>query len=224
MNMCAIPRPRKPSEIASLAQVSTLVADRGDPSSLPDDILVSRTRAGDVGAFEQLLGRHERELFRLAHRFVRDEQEARDVLQDVFVTTWTKLSGFEDRSQIGSWLYRVTVNASLMHLRARSRRARFVDLDGSIALDALSTQRAIQRSAWVCPDQQLESQELRSVIQHAVDALPALLRSVFNLREIRGCSTRQTGCFLGISESAVKARLHRARKALRSEIEKYLVQ
>jgi RNA polymerase sigma-70 factor (ECF subfamily) len=143
----------------------------------------------------------------------------------VFVTTWRKLPGFEDRAQIGSWLYRVTVNASLMHLRGRSRRPQFMDFGlGASALDAADTQRVVERGARLRPDEQLEAHELRRVIQRAVDKLPATLRSVFQVREIQGWSTRQAARSLGITEAAVKARLHRARLALRDEIEGYLVQ
>jgi RNA polymerase sigma-70 factor (ECF subfamily) len=122
------------------------------------------------------------------------------------VTTWRKLPGFQDRAQIGSWLYRVTVNASLMHLRVRKRLPECVDLapvdrsskqdfDRDVDLDVADRHR---------PDSQLESQELRRVIQGAIERLPPSLRSVFELREIRGWSTRQTAKLLGLSEATVK--------------------
>lgn len=197
-----------------------------DLKPLSDDALVSRTRAGDLGAFEELLGRHEENLLRLAFRFVRNEHDAQEVLQDVFVTTWRKLPGFQDRAQIGSWLYRVTVNASLMHLRVRKRRPECVDLapadrsakpdlERDFDLDATDRHR---------PDAQLESQELRRVIQSAIEKLPQSLRSVFEVREIQGWSTRQTAKLLGLSEATVKTRLHRARRMLRDRVEVYLLQ
>jgi len=193
---------------------------------LSDDALVSRTRAGDLGAFEELLGRHEENLLRLAFRFVRNEHDAQEVLQDVFVTTWRKLPGFQDRAQIGSWLYRVTVNASLMHLRVRKRRPECVDLapiDRSAKpdLDRELDPDATERHR---PDAQLESQELRRVIQNAIERLPQSLRSVFEIREIQGWSTRHTAKLLGLSEATVKTRLHRARRMLRDKVETYLLQ
>jgi RNA polymerase sigma-70 factor, ECF subfamily len=210
---------------APLAGIPTISANPADVSLLADAVLVSRTRAGDIEAFEQLVGRHERSLFRLAYRYVRDDQDAREILQDVFVTTWRKISGFEDRSQIGSWLYRVTVNASLMRLRARNRRPPEVDLGGNQnLLDAVPAQRAFHHSVRPRPDEQLESQELQRVIQRAINTLPPTLRSVFDLREAQGWSTEQTARMLGISAGAVKARFHRARRFLRAKIERYLVQ
>ena len=198
--------------------------DQAKPVS--DDALVSRTRAGDLDAFAELLSRHEQNLLRLAFRFVRNEHDAQEVLQDVFVTTWRKLPGFQDRAQIGSWLYRVTVNASLMHLRVRKRRPECVnmtpgerqtklDLGQNLDLDASDRHR---------PDTQLESQELRRVIQDAIDRLPTALRAVFDVREIQGWSTRQAAKMLGVSEATVKTRLHRARRLLRARVEGYLVQ
>lgn len=212
--------------IASLPPTPMSPIHDRDLKPLSDDALVSRTRAGDLGAFEELLGRHEENLLRLAFRFVRNEHDAQEVLQDVFVTTWRKLPGFQDRAQIGSWLYRVTVNASLMHLRVRKRRPECVDLapvdrsskqdfERDIDLDIADRHR---------PDAQLESQELRRVIQGAIDRLPLSLRSVFEIRELQGWSTRQTAKLLGLSEATVKTRLHRARRVLREKVEGYLLQ
>jgi RNA polymerase sigma-70 factor (ECF subfamily) len=110
-----------------------------------------------------------------------------------------------------------------MRLRARKRRPQAADLDGN-AIDAASAQPTALRGKHLRPDEQLESQELRRTIQRAVDALPASLRSAFDLREIQGLSTRQTARSLGISEGAVKSRFHRARRVLRTRIEHYLVQ
>jgi RNA polymerase sigma-70 factor, ECF subfamily len=192
------------------------------PALLAETALVSRTRSGDVEAFAHLLGQHEPTLFRLARRFVRDEHDAQEVMQDVLMTTWTKLSGFEDRARIGSWLYRVTVNASLMHLRARRRRPRTVSFNvGSHAFDVTGDPIPLLCDARLRPDEQLESQELGRAIAHALAALPESLRSVFDLRELQGLSTSQTGRSLGISAAAVKTRLHRARRILRQRVAQY---
>jgi RNA polymerase sigma-70 factor, ECF subfamily len=215
-----------PALSATLPAPDAPVLRARDLKPLSDDTLVSRTRAGDLGAFEELLGRHEENLLRLAFRFVRNEHDAQEVLQDVFVTTWRKLPGFQDRAQIGSWLYRVTVNASLMHLRVRKRRPECVDLapvdrsskqdfDRNVDVEVADRHR---------PDAQLESQELRRVIQGAIERLPPSLRSVFEIREIQGGSTRQTAKLLSLSEATVKTRLHRARRMLREKVEGYLLQ
>jgi RNA polymerase sigma-70 factor (ECF subfamily) len=210
-------------EFVPSVEVST-TAGSGKTALPTDELLVVRTQAGDVEAFEHLVERHEQTLSSIARRFVRDEHDVQEIIQDVFITTWRRLSGFEGRAQLSSWLYRVTVNASLMHLRARARRPRVLALpEGASARDVMSPQTAIPCDARFRPDVQLEARELRGVIQHAIDGLPAGLRSVFDLRELQGWSTRQTGRLLGLSEAAVKTRLLRARLHLRRQIEQYQV-
>jgi RNA polymerase sigma-70 factor, ECF subfamily len=203
--------------LASLAEVPTLLEAVNDAPT--DKDLVSRTRAGDHGAFAELVGRHERSLLQLAQRYVRNDHDAQEVLQEVFMTTWAKLSSFENRAQLSTWLYRVTVNAALMHLRVRRRRVQLMEVGlrpSSIA--AASSERIVQRDAQERPDEQLESRELGQALEQALDRLPSSLRSVFELREVQGRSTRQTATLLAISEGAVKSRLHRARHELQNEI------
>ena len=90
---------------------------RPRPPPSRDEELVARARAKDFGAFEQLLDRYEDKIFRLAYRFVRNETEAKEILQDTFLSIWRKLDTFKGDSQFGSWLYRVAANTALMRLR-----------------------------------------------------------------------------------------------------------
>ena len=197
----------------------------GEHEWLTDEDLVVRAQKSDLVALKQLLDRHEARLFRLAMRFVRDENDAREILQDVFVTAWRKLPGFEGRAQIGSWLYRVTANASLMFLRARSRRPTFTFsniLPEEIAAEAANSNHESCPSGPSGPDEHLAFWELRREIENAVEKLPAMLRQVFLAREIEGHSTSQAARSLGVSEQAIKTRLHRARAVLRENIGDYL--
>jgi RNA polymerase sigma-70 factor (ECF subfamily) len=192
---------------------------------LTDEDLVVRAQKGDLMALKELLDRHESRLFRLAMRFVHDENDAREILQDVLVTAWRRLPGFEGRSQIGSWLYRVTANASLMFLRARSRRLTFTFsniLPDEIAGEAANSNHESRFSAPPRPDEHLAFGELRREIQNAVEKLPDMLRQVFLAREIEGHSTSQAAQSLGVSEQAIKTRLHRARAVLRENLGDYL--
>src|SRR5688572_1759835 len=86
-----------------------------------DDELVARARANDVAAFEELIGRHEEKVYRLAMRFTRNETDAAEVLQETFLSAWRNLDKFEGKAQFASWLYRVAVNAALMLLRSQKR-------------------------------------------------------------------------------------------------------
>jgi RNA polymerase sigma-70 factor (ECF subfamily) len=207
-----------PSATAAFAPAG--LSTRRDLASLSDVTLVERTKDRDPLAFQELLGRHEATLLRLAQRLVRNDNDAKEVLQEVFITTWKKLGGFEDRAQIGSWLYRVTVNASLMHLRLRKRRLSAVSFEGEQPRSDVWT---APDGSSERPDQQLESRELREVLQGAIGRLPPILRSVLVIRDVQGCSTREAGQMLGLTDVAVKTRLFRARRALRENLKDYLI-
>jgi len=187
-----------------------------------DEELVARARNKDFGAFEQLLDRYEDKIFRLAYRFVRNETEAKEVLQDTFLSIWRKLDTFKGDSQFGSWLYRVAANTALMRLRAQRRHpevsteelpAGYLDTFGALPPTGENWAKR--------PDDELQSGELRQHIQTATDALPEIYRTVFLLRDVEGLSTEETAEILDISVPTVKTRLHRARIALRDTITSY---
>jgi RNA polymerase sigma-70 factor (ECF subfamily) len=193
-------------------------------AGLTDEVLVARVRGKDVAAFEELLGRYEDKLYRLAMRFVRSESDAQEILQDAFLSAWRNLSGFEGRAQFGSWMYRVTVNAALMFLRSRNRHPEVMLDDVEPAVLHEAAEQSVHGSSedWSQrPDEQLQSEELRRHIQTAVDALPDGLRTVFLVRDVEGLSTEETAELLNLSLPAVKTRLHRARLALREAIGHY---
>src|SRR5262245_23618900 len=195
----------------------------GSPHAAPTDAeLVARAQVKDFAAFEELLDRYEDKVFRLAYRFVRNETEAQEILQDTFLSIWRKLHTFKGDAQFSSWLYRVAANAALMRLRAQRRHPEISTeelptgyLDNNGQLPAAGENWARR------PDDQLQSEELREHIQRAVDALPELYRTVFLIRDVEGLSTEETAEVLNISVPTVKTRLHRARIALRDAIGDY---
>jgi RNA polymerase sigma-70 factor (ECF subfamily) len=193
---------------------------------LSDEALVVRARANDVAAFEELVGRHEEKIYRLAMRFTRNETDAAEILQETFLSAWRNLDKFEGKAQFGSWLYRVAVNAALMLLRSQKRHPQIAVEDltpealGEAAKDAgpgLGAGTDWSRR----PDDQFQSEELRHQIQLAVDQLPESQRSVFLMRDVDGLSTEDTAEMLGVSIPTVKTRLHRARLTLRAAITRY---
>src|ERR1039457_1068493 len=105
-----------------------------------DEALVERARAKDEAAFEELVNRYENKLYRLAMRFVRNETDAQEILQDAFLSAWRNLPSFEGRAQFGSWMYRVTVNAALMLLGSRNRHPEVTvgDVEPTVLNDALA--------------------------------------------------------------------------------------
>jgi RNA polymerase sigma-70 factor (ECF subfamily) len=211
----------------------SLSPSQPDLSSLSDEELVARARQKDFGAFEILLGRYEDKVFRLAFRFVRNESEAKEILQDTFLAIWRKLDTFKGDSLFSSWVYRVAANTALMRLRSQRRHPQISTED--LPAGFLDNYRPVDGDPsghlpspgenWAKrPDDQLQSDELRRHIQAAVDALPDLYRTVFLVRDVEGLSTEETAEVLGISVPTVKTRLHRARIALREAIAKYFNQ
>jgi RNA polymerase sigma-70 factor (ECF subfamily) len=178
-------------------------------SDRSDDELVALARKKDYAAFEELLNRYEDKVFRLAFRFVRNESEAKEILQDTFLSIWRKLDTFKGDSQFSSWLYRIAANAALMRLRAQRRHPEisteelpsgFLDQYQYGALPA-------QGENWARrPDEQLQSDELRRHLQEATDALPEIYRTIFLIRDVEGLSTEETAELLGISVPTVKTR------------------
>jgi RNA polymerase sigma-70 factor (ECF subfamily) len=191
-------------------------------ASVSDEELVARARAKDFAAFEQLLDRYEDKIFRLAYRFVRNETEAKEILQDTFLSIWRKLDTFKGDSQFGSWLYRVAANTALMRLRSQRRHPEISTEELPVGyLDNYGQLPSVGENWSKRPDDELQSEELRRHIQTAVDALPEIYRTVFLLRDVEGLSTEETGEILAISVPTVKTRLHRARIALRDAITQY---
>jgi RNA polymerase sigma-70 factor, ECF subfamily len=187
-----------------------------------DQELVAKAQAKDYAAFEQLLDRYEDKIFRLAYRFVRNETEAKEILQDTFLTIWRKLDTFKGDAQFSSWLYRVAANAALMRLRSQRRHPEVSTEDLPIGYLDNYGQLPPAIENWAKrPDEELASDELRRHIQSAVDALPEIYRTVFLIRDVEGLSTEETAEVLQISVPTVKTRLHRARIALRDTITAY---
>ena len=195
------------------------------PAVVTDEDLVARARTKDFAAFEELVDRYEDKIFRLAFRFVRNETEAKEIVQDTFLLVWRKLDTFKGDSQFGSWLYRVATNTALMRLRAQRRHPEISTEE--LPVDYLDNYGQLPAAGenWAKrPDDELQSDELRGRIQKAVDELPEIYRTVFIIRDVEGLSTEETAEVLEISIPTVKTRLHRARLALRDSITRYFDQ
>jgi len=190
-----------------------------------DEELVARARHKDFGAFEELVDRYDDKIYRLAYRFVRNETEEKEIVQDTFLSVWRKLDTFKGDAQFGSWLYRVAANAALMRLRAQRRHPEVSTEE--LPIDYLDNYGHLPNTGenWAKrPDDELQSDELRRRIQKAVDELPEIYRTVFLVRDVEGLSTEETAEVLQISVPTVKTRLHRARLALRDAISHYFDQ
>lgn len=179
-------------------------------ASLSDEEVVARVLAGDTALYEIIVRRYNQRLYRVVRGILRDDAEAEDVMQDAYVRAFEHLGQFAGRAQFRTWLTRIAVHEAL----ARAERARrFVrpshteEFDGDV-MDLFASR---QRS----PEQQATDSELRTMIENAVASLPDLYRSVFMLRDVENLSIDEVANILDLSESTVKVRLHRARRALR---------
>jgi RNA polymerase sigma-70 factor (ECF subfamily) len=193
-------------------------------SRLSESALLKRARRSDSGAFEELVGRTEASLHRLAMRHVRNESDAQEILQESYLAAWRNLPGFEGRSQFGSWMHKIVVNASLMRLRTSRRHAEVAihDVEVSELDEAMEGATCLSYARPERPDQQVQSAELLRRIGSAVASLPEKLREVFLLRHVREVSTEAAAAKLGLSKPAAKTRLYRARIELRQSLGEYV--
>lgn len=182
---------------------------------LSDLALIEQVQQGSIAAFEELISRYESTVYNLALRFTRNQEDAEEVLQDVFLTIFTKVKGFEGKSAFSSWLYRVIVNSSFMKLRKR-RSSLIVPIDDRD--DSGRNKLENEESSDEPLDDQLQNSRLREVLSGAIDKLPDQYRAVFVLRDVEGLSNIEVGKVLDITVPAVKSRLHRARLMLRRKL------
>jgi RNA polymerase sigma-70 factor, ECF subfamily len=175
--------------------------------------------AGDRAEFARLVEVTSGAIYRLALKMLGNTQDAEDVLQETYLKAYRHLSGFDGRSKISTWLYRIAANEALMLIRKRHPEG--VSIDQSIETEE-GEQEPIQIVDWCClPEEELMSSEGRTHLDQTIERLPHTLRVVFLLRDIEGLSTRETADVLNLSETAVKTRLSRARLRLREELSAY---
>jgi RNA polymerase sigma-70 factor, ECF subfamily len=181
--------------------------------------LVDAAKAGDDAAFEELVRRYDRNVFRIAQHITQNREDAEDVVQDAFVKAYTNLKQFQGQSKFYTWLVRIAVNEALMKLRRR-RPERTVSLDEDVKTEEDSVPREV--ADWSPnPEQQYTQAELRDILDRTIHGLPATFRTVFVLRDVEGLSTEETAEALSLSIPAVKSRLLRARLQLRERLNKF---
>ncbi len=182
--------------------------------------LLAALKAGDRQACAELVRRYSPKLYRVTLRILGTEEEAEEALQEAFISACDKIRDFRGDSRLGTWLYRIATNAALMRLRKRR--------DDHVSLDApMETEEGAMLPRNLAdwrfdPHHVVLTGELRDILEDAIQKLPETLRVVFILRELEGLSTLETANTLGISESATKVRLHRARLMLRELLAPYM--
>ena len=178
------------------------------PTASLDD-LVAAAKVGDSASFEELVRRTSADTFTLARRLVTDDEDARDVVQEAYLRAYRSIGRFRGDAQFSTWLYRITANCASTHL-GRRRRHRHEELDEEV--DVADTKPEHD------PATAADASLLRQQLEAAIAELPARLRAVVVLRDIYDLSHAEIAEQLGISESAAKVRLHRARRKLRAQV------
>jgi RNA polymerase sigma-70 factor (ECF subfamily) len=167
-----------------------------------DEILVERFREGDVRAFEELVLRHQRAVFHLARRFVRNDDQAKDVAQRSFVKAYEGLHALRGGGAFRTWLFRITANLALNHIRDHGRERPTEDAGEQITVEAVGADR-------------LDDAEKRARLTAALGALPPKQRLVLELRVFQELPFREVASIAGCSENAAKVNFHHAVKRLR---------
>lgn len=179
-----------------------------------DAAQVARARSGDESAFQTLVERHSRALFRLAYRMTGNEQDAEDVVQEAFLKAFRRLDQFEDRAHFGSWLYRIAANCAYDALRSRARREERTQEQQREDDDPMASVAAEQPS----PDRLVFSGQVQRRVHAAMARLSERERAAFVLRHFEQMSTREIGEALALDEAAVKHSVFRAVRKLREAL------
>jgi RNA polymerase sigma-70 factor, ECF subfamily len=180
--------------------------------------LVASAQTGNIEAFETLVERYERKIFRLTQNITQNREDAEDAMQESFLKAFEHLGEFQGNSRFYTWLVRIAVNQALMKLR--KRRPNEVSLDQELDTGEDTIPREVED--WgPSPEDRYEQRELSSILSEVISELDPPFRIVFQLRDIEELSTEETAEALGLSVPAVKSRLLRARLKLRQKLSRY---
>jgi RNA polymerase sigma-70 factor (ECF subfamily) len=183
-----------------------------------DAELVKAAQGGDERAIRDLLGRYRTVVYNVAYRMLRNEEDATDAAQETFIRVFRALERFDERYKFKSWILRITSNYCIDQLRKRDYRTVSLDApveteDGSVGLEIAGSEPA--------PDEVLDREEQRMVIERAIDSLPPDHRMAIVLRHTEDLSYEEISDVLGVPLGTVKARIHRARISLQKKLTPY---
>lgn len=199
-----------------MGSAAAVAAADGAPA---DSEIVRRAQAGDHDAFRMLVERYQGRAYGLALRILRNEEQAKDAVQDAFLKVYRSLDRFEGRAGFYTWLYRIVMNQCLDHKR-RDKSDREVEWNDESAAGVLDASESAASPAGrdadrEAPDVAIERSEIRQAVARAIDALPEDARRTIQLREIDGLSYKEIAEAMGIPKGTVMSRLHYARQRLR---------
>lgn len=197
---------------------------KNEINSLFDEELVGMfVNSRDEDAFNELVNRYSDKVYRLAYRITNNQNDAEEIIQEVFLILIEKLSTFRKESRFSTWLYRVASNASFMYLRNLKRsRERETSLDDYKPYNDYGVLEGVEERDWSGrPDSQLLSAEGTQLIEKAISELPEEYRVVFHMKDIERLTSKEIAEALGLSIPAVKSRVLRSRLFLRDKLSEY---
>ncbi|MEM7409686.1 MAG: sigma-70 family RNA polymerase sigma factor [Myxococcota bacterium] len=199
------------------------MGDARDPKDPPgpsgpatESALVARLREGDAAAFEELVRAQGPRMLSVAQRYLQNEDDARECVQEAFLAAHRSIGRFEGRALLGTWLHRIVVNAALMRLRSRRAKPEELLEDWLPRYDRYGFREGPVHTNDLTPEELYRRADTAKHVREAIERLPESHRTVLFLRDIDGFSTEETAELLGTSRGSIKMRLHRARSALRT--------
>lgn len=194
-----------------------LLQKTSDPA-LSDEALVALVAGGDTAAFEPLMRRYNRVLFRTARSIVQDDSEAEDVLQSSYLQASTTMSSFRAEAPLSTWLVRIVMNKALARVRKTQRRAEIIQLVAHIDNDDIDMQAERGATGFEEPQRAAMRAQTRRLLERKIDELPEAFRTVFMLREVKEITVEKASEALGIPEATVRTRHFRGRSMLRESL------
>jgi RNA polymerase sigma-70 factor, ECF subfamily len=191
----------------SLATATTPNDDTADAA------LAARAADGDDVAFERIMRRHNRLLFRTARSILKSDTEAEDALQEAYLRAWRALGSFRSEARLSTWLVRIVINEALGRLRRRG--AQVLAFDATVDLADVTLEDVMEGNPDDRPDRAAMRSEVRALMEACIDALPEAFRTVFMLRAVEEMSVEEVPAALGLPEATVRTRFFRARGLLR---------
>jgi RNA polymerase sigma-70 factor (ECF subfamily) len=183
-----------------------------DDARADDRALARQVASGDRHAFDRLMRRHNRRLYRLARAALRDDAEAEDALQEAYLAAYRSIGQYRGEASLSTWLSRMVLNECFARLRKSKRRQNVVPMEAS---DDMDTMAGDDRDA---PDRVVHRSELRALIEKKLDELPEDYRVAFVMRAVEELSVEEAAACLGVPEATVRSRHFRAKGLLRESL------
>lgn len=195
-----------------------MVAVGTELTDITEHELVARVAAGDARAFEILMRRYNRRLYRTARSILKNDAEAEDAVQEAYWKAYQAMGGFRADAQLSTWLTRIVINESLARLRRNKRRTDVIQSTEDLSVEMKVTRMETTSNFDERPDQMAWRAEMRTLIEHKLDTLPDVYRTVFMLRAVEGMPAVEVAAVLDIPEATVRSRFFRARRMMREAL------